>query len=200
MHDPSTGRREVVLEPARTVSPDEYLAFERAAETKHEYLDGRVFAMAAASLRHNRLVTNLIVGLHTAARGTKCEVLPSNMRLHVVASGLYAYPDVTLVCGEPELEDAHLDTLLNPTVLIEVLSPSTVRYDRGREAEHYRTIESLREYLLVSQDRVHIEQYRRTGLRQWTLTEAVGREDGITIDAIGSTLRLAEVYDGMEFD
>lgn len=190
----------MVLEPARTVSPDEYLAFDRASDTKHEYLDGRVFAMTGASLRHNRLVVRLVRLLGAATDGGPCEVLASDMRLHVVASGLYTYPDVTIVCGEPELEDAQLDTLLNPAVLIEVLSPTTERYDRGLKAEHYRTVESLREYLLVSQDRVHIEHYRRTGARQWTLTEAIGREDGITIDAIGGTLRLGDVYEGIDVD
>ena len=197
-HDSSMGSREVVLEPARLITPEEYLAFERAAETKHEYIDGRIYAMTGASLRHNRLVSRLIRLLGNALEGGPCEVFPSDMRLHVVASGLYTYPDVTVVCGEPRLEDEHLDTLLNPTVLVEVLSPSTERYDRGLKAAHYRTIESLRAYLLVSQDATHIEQYTRTGPGEWTLTEAAGGDDAITIDAIDTTLELAEVYDGIE--
>ena len=198
-HDPheTYGRREVILEPARLITPAEYLVFERAAETKHEYDNGHVFPTAGASERHNLIVVNLIAAIHPQLRGGPCRVYPSDMRLHVVSSGLYAYPDVTVVCGASELEDEHLDTLLNPTVLIEVLSPSTERYDRGRKAAFYRTLDSLREYVFVSQDQARIERYARSDERQWVLSEAVEREDRIALESIGCELSIAEVYEGV---
>lgn len=192
-----TGGRgyEVVLNRARTITPEEYLTFERDAETKHEYDGGQVFAMTGASRRHNRIVVNLITTLATRLRGGPCQVYPSDMRLHVAATGLYTYPDISIACGEQGPEDPDDDTLRDPTVLIEVLSPSTERYDRGRKAEHYRTIESLREYLLVSQHQPRIEQYARTTGGQWLLTEAIGLDARIRLGAIDCELPLAEVYE-----
>jgi len=115
----------------------------------------------------------------------------------VSASGLHTYPDVTVVCGEPRLADQHRDTLLNPTVLIEVLSDTTERYDRGRKAEHYRRLESLREYLLVAQHEPRVEHYRRAGEREWMLSEAIGPEEAVELASVGCTLALSEVYDGV---
>ncbi len=195
-HEPPGWGTDVTAEPARAMSPEEYLAFERQAWTKHEYHDGHVYALSGASMRHNRIVVNLVLSIGNQLRGGPCEVFASDMRMHATA-GLYAYPDVTIVCGKPELEDEHLDTLLNPTVLIEVLSPSTERYDRGRKAGYYRTLESLREYLFVSQDQPRIERYARTGEVTWVLTEAVGRDARITLDSVGCTLELSEVYEGV---
>lgn len=197
-HDPRGQRREVTLNPARLITPEEYLAFDRESEVRHEFDSGRMFALAGASERHNLIVANLIISIGVHVRGGPCRVYPSDMRLRVAASGLYAYPDVTVVCGRSELEDEHLDTLLNPTVLIEVLSPSTERHDRGRKAAFYRTLDSLREYLFVSPDQPRVERYARTAERQWTLTEADRREDGIALDSIGCVLPLAEVYAGVE--
>lgn len=197
-YEPRGQRREVTLNPARLITPEEYLAFERASETRHEFDNGRVFVRSGASERHNLIVANLIAAIHPQLRGGPCRVYPSDMRLHVVASELFAYPDVTVVCGRSELEDEHLDTLLNPTVLIEVLSPSTESYDRGRKAAYYRTVESLREYLFVSQDEPRIERYTRTAEGQWTLAEADRREDGIALESVGCVLRLEEVYAGVE--
>jgi Uma2 family endonuclease len=193
-HDPRTGAPTVSSSPAPWISPEQYLEAERRAETKSEYLAGQVFAMTGASLEHNRIVVNLILELGIQLRGGSCEVYPSDMRAHIPATGLYTYPDVTVVCGTPELEDEHHDTLLNPTVLIEVLSPSTERWDRGRKAEHYRGIPSLQEYLLVSQDAPRIEQYRRHGEREWVLMDAIGMEERIELASIGCALALRDVY------
>jgi Uma2 family endonuclease len=176
------------------ITPAEYLEEERRAETKSEYFDGQVFAMSGASLRHNIIVANLVVELGRQLKDRPCTVLPSDMRLHV-PTGLYTYPDVTVVCGSPRLEDEHFDMLLNPTVLIEVLSNSTERYDRGRKAEHYRQIDSLREYLLVSQEEAHIERYLRQNKREWMLTEAIGFEENINLPSIDCVLALRDVYD-----
>ncbi len=182
-------------QPRRRLRPEEYLEAERRAERKSEYYAGEVFALAGASREHNLLVTNLVAGLATRLRGGPCEVYPSDMRVKVRASGLYTYPDVTVVCGEPELEDEHLDTLLNPTLLIEVLSASTERHDRGFKADHYRRLETLREYLLVPQEEPRIERYRRRGEREWLLTEFRGLEGVIELDSVGCSLEAAEVFE-----
>ncbi|MGH7467657.1 MAG: Uma2 family endonuclease [Longimicrobiales bacterium] len=176
------------------ITPAEYLEAERRAETKSEYLAGQVYAMTGASMRHNLIVANLVSSLHAQLKGRLCSVLPSDMRLHV-PTGLYTYPDVTVVCGTPQLEDEHLDTLLNPTLLIEVLSDSTERYDRGRKAEHYRRIESLVEYLLIGQHEARIERYRRQGDREWVLSEAIGVDEQIELSSINCVLTLRDVYD-----
>jgi Uma2 family endonuclease len=194
-HDLGTGMRTVSSSAASWISPEQYLEAERRAETKSEYFARQVFPMPGSSLRHNRIVRNLVVALHAQLRRSRCEVLPSDMRVKVLATGLYAYPDVTVVCGEPQLEDAHLDTLLNPILLVDVLSESTERYDRGRKAEHYRSVPSLEEYLFVSQQEPRIERYRRHGEREWVLNEAIGLHDAVELPSIGTVLRLHDVYD-----
>jgi Uma2 family endonuclease len=177
------------------ISPEQYLEAERRAETKSEYLAGQVFAMGGASERHNLIVANLVAAIHAQLKGRPCRVYPSDMRLRVSETGLYTYPDVTVVCVSPQLEDANMDTLLNPTMLIEVLSDSTERYDRSRKAEHYRRIPSLEEYLLIAQDRPRIERYRRQGEREWLLSEAIGLDESIELASIEGVLALREVYE-----
>ena len=184
----------LLSKPEHWISPEEYLEAERRAETKSEYFSGQIYAMSGASLAHNRLVANLVIALGTQVGGGPCEVLPSGMRLRVPDTGLYTYPDVTLVCGDPKLEDAHKDILLNPVVLIEVLSDSTESYDRGRKFEHYRRVASLQEYVLVSQTEPRIEVYRRQTAREWLLKEAIGLEEGLEITSIHAVLALGEVY------
>ena len=181
--------------PERLITPQEYLEAERRADIKSEYFAGRVYAMSGASRKHNLIVINIGAELRNQLRGRPCEVYPSDMRLQVTETGLYTYPDVTVVCGEPVLEDEHLDTLLNPTVLVEVLSDSTERYDRSRKVEHYRRIASLQEYLLVGHIQPRIERYRRQGEREWLLTEAVGLDEKIELTSIDCTLALRDVYD-----
>ncbi len=193
--DPRTGAPTVSSSSAPSISTEQYLEAERRAETKSEYLAGQVFAMTGASLEHNLIVVNLILVIGTLLKGRPCQVLPSDMRLNIPATGLYTYPDVTVVCGTPELEDEHFDTLLNPTVVIEVVSATMERWDRGRKAEHYRSIPSLQEYLLVSQDAPRVEQYRRHGEREWVLTDAIGTEDRVELASIGCVLALRDVYD-----
>jgi Uma2 family endonuclease len=188
------GGGSVSSKPERWISPEEYLEAERRAETKHEYLDGQVFAMSGASLQHNLIVGNLVGCLHAQIAGRDCVALPSDMRLRVPASRYYTYPDVTVVCGKPQLDDEHRDILLNPTMLVEVLSDSTERYDRGRKAKHYRRIESLEEYLLVAQHEPRIEQYRRQGEREWVFTEAFGLEERVELTSIACELALIDVY------
>jgi Uma2 family endonuclease len=176
------------------MTQEEYLAAERQAETKSEYFVGEVYAMSGASEEHNLIVTNLIAALATQVRGGPCRVYPSDMRVKVEAGGLYTYPDVGVVCGKSRLEDEHFDTMLNPTVLIEVLSPSTEHWDKGQKAELYRRLSSLRELLLVAQDKPEVLRYHRQSERDWLLTEFRGLDQKVELPSIGCTLALADIY------
>jgi Uma2 family endonuclease len=176
----------------RFLTPEEYLAIERAAETKSEYFAGEMFALAGASRKHVRIVTNIVAELSVRLEGGPCEVYSSDLRVRVSETGLYTYPDVLVVCGEPEM-DAD-DVLLNPVLIVEVLSPSTEAYDRGRKFEHYRRIPSLAEYLLVAQDAQRIEQYTRQDRERWLLTEVRGLEGMVQCESISCELPCGRVY------
>ena len=183
--------------PAR-ISVEDYLARERESETRHEYYSGEIVAMAGATTTHNLIVMTLGGLFFNAFRKRSCIVLGSDQRVRV-SKTTYVYPDISLVCGEMKLDPGSNDVLLNPTVIIEVLSPSTELRDRGEKAMRYRRMESLQEYLLVSQSAPHIELYRRTGA-VWTLIEADTLEGEITLDSVGCTLRLADVYERVAFE
>ncbi len=145
--------------PRPKMTPQEYLRFERASEVKHEFYNGEIFAITDASENHNVVAGNTFAALHSQLRQRPCKLYPGDMRVHIPATGLYTYPDVTVVCGTPQFDDKEFDTLLNPTVIIEVLSPSTEKYDRGKKFEHYRSIPSLREYVLIAQDEMRVQLY-----------------------------------------
>jgi Uma2 family endonuclease len=183
-----------MAEPNRRLSPEEYLALERRSEEKHEYLDGEMFAMTGASRRHNLIALNIAASLHSQLADRPCEPYMGDMRIRVAATGLYTYPDVVVVCGEPQLADDSFDTLLNPTLIVEVISPSTEGYDRGKKFAHYRTIESLAEIVLVSQERVEVERYSRQPEGGWLLLEANRLEDRLPLPSIGCELSLAAIY------
>jgi Uma2 family endonuclease len=185
--------------PKPYTTAQEYLARERRAETKSEYRRGEVFAMAGASRKHSLIATNVAAELGQQLRERPCEVYQSDMRVRVSTTGLYTYPDVTVVCGEPEFEDAEVDTLLNPRVLVEVLSATTADYDRGGKGLHYRQLPSLQEYLLVSQDRPLIEHYVRQGPDQWLLTEWRSLDDVVNLPSIDCRLPLTEIYSKVSF-
>ncbi|MFL5538851.1 MAG: Uma2 family endonuclease [Longimicrobiaceae bacterium] len=180
------------------VTPAEYLALERSAREKSEYINGRIYAMAGTSRVHNRIVANVIIALGNQMRGRPCEAYVSDMRVKVQHTGMYTYPDVVALCGEAQLEDAELDTLLNPSVIIEVLSPSTESYDRGEKFAHYRRLESLQEYVLVAQVRRRIEHFRREG-DHWVLTEISDADGVLPLSSLGCTLALADIYERVEF-
>src|SRR5207253_4784438 len=177
------------------VSPDEYLRLERQAEYKSEYLNGEIFAMSGASRQHNLITANIGAEFNRQLKGKPCEAYISDMRVKVRSNGLYTYPDVVVVCGEPEFEDDEVDTLLNPTLLIEVLSKSTERYDRIAKTSYYRTIDSLTEHLLVAQDEIRLEQYARQTDGQWLLLEYLTVDDVVKLASIECTLKLNDVYD-----
>ena len=182
------------------ISPEEYLAQERKAEYKSEYLHGEIFAMSGASRKHNLITVNISRELSQQLRGKPCEAYVSDMRVKVRASGLYTYPDVVVVCGEPQFEDDHIDTLLNPTLLVEVLSPSTERYDRIAKTAYYRTVDSLKEHLLVSQDEMRLEQYLKQADGAWVLIEHRSLDDVVELQSIECSLALEDVYDKVSFD
>lgn len=182
------------------ITPEEYLALERKAQYKSEYLNGEIFAMSGASREHNLISMNIGATLHGQLRERPCEVYSGDMRVQVRPTGLYTYPDVVVVCGEPRFADAELDTLLNPTLIVEVLSPSTEDYDRGTKFEHYRTLTSLQEYVLVAQDRCHVVHYTRQADNTWVLSETTRKDDQILLPSIACHLSLAEVYARVQID
>jgi Uma2 family endonuclease len=183
-----------MAEPDRRLSPEEYLALERRSEEKHEYLDGEIFAMTGASRQHNLIALNIAASLHAQLADRPCEPYMGDMRIQVAATGLYTYPDVVVVCGEPQLADDSFDTLLNPTLIVEVISPSTEGYDRGKKFAHYRALESLAEIVLVSQERIEVERFSRQPEGGWLLLEANRLEDRLPLPSIGCELSLAAVY------
>jgi Uma2 family endonuclease len=180
--------------PKTYYTPQEYLAIERQAEFKSEYLAGEMFAMSGASRKHNLIAGNVNGEARYQLRDRPCEVYQSDMRVKVSPTGLYTYPDVVIVCGEPEFEDEHVDTLLNPTVLVEVLSESTEGYDRGKKFEHYRRLPSVREYVLIAQDRFHVEKHTRRQDGSWLLWETNDAGDTVHLESIGCRLKLSDIY------
>ncbi|MET0621796.1 MAG: Uma2 family endonuclease [Pyrinomonadaceae bacterium] len=181
-------------------SPEEYLAFERGTDARHEYLDGHVYAMAGESIEHSRICVNVAGELRARLKGSPCEVLSPNMKVVTNPSGLFSYPDVVVVCGEPRFYDERRDILTNPTVVFEVLSPSTEAYDRGEKFLRYRThIEPLREYVLVSQHRPLVEHYVRQPDGSWSYSSANSLDEAIDLVSIDCRLPLSEVYDRIVF-
>jgi Uma2 family endonuclease len=185
--------------PKVRITVEDYLARDRAAAYKSEFLAGEVFAMAGASRVHNLIVFNLATVLGPQLQGRPCEAYVSDMRVKVSATGLYAYPDLVVVCGEPRFEDAQLDTLLNPTLIIEVLSPSTETYDRDDKFVNYCQIESLQQYVLIAQDDARIERFDRVANELWTPSAAAGLDTTISVAAIGCDLPLSRVYERVKF-
>ncbi len=180
--------------PVSRVTPEEYLAAERASDTKHEYVNGEVYAMAGASLAHNLIVSNLIRTVGTRLLGRPCDVYPSDMRLQVTETGLYTYPDVMVVCGEHHLADETRDMLVNPKVIFEVLSETTEVNDRVWKWAHYRHLESLEEYVLVAQDRHLVEHFARQPDGAWLLREFDDLGETLPLPTLGIEVPLADIY------
>jgi Uma2 family endonuclease len=180
------------------LTEEQYLALERAAEFKSEYFDGEMFAMSGASMQHGRLQRNLISALSNDLRDSECEAFGSDLRVRV-SGRMYTYPDISVVCGKPLLADDQQDVLLNPVVIVEVLSPSTEKYDRGLKLQHYRTIATLQEYILVDQTQVRIEQYTRQDTAVWTVRDHQSLDAELTLPSIGVSLSMRHIYDRVEF-
>ena len=182
------------------VSPEEYLRLERQASHKSEYLNGEIFAMSGASEEHNLIAGNIFGELRQQLKGQQCRAYTNDMRVKIRSNGLYTYPDMIVVCGEPQFEDEHVDTLVNPTLLGEVLSPSTERYDRIAKTSYYRTIESLAEHLIVAQDEIRLELYIRQTDGEWLFSLYRSLNDTVTLSSIGCTLKLNDIYDRVTFE
>jgi Uma2 family endonuclease len=181
------------------VTPGQYLDLERKAEVRSDYIAGRMFARSRANRWHNLIAGNLCVQFSSQVRGRACEVYMSDMRVKVSPTGMYTYPDIVGVCDEPRFEDAHIDTLLNAQVIVEVLSESTEAYDRGEKFAHYRRLDSLREYVLVAQDKVRVEHYVREG-EQWVLSEISDSESALHLASIDCHVGLAAIYEKVDFN
>jgi Uma2 family endonuclease len=184
----------MIARAERLFTPDEYLALERTSSFKSEYLAGKIYAMAGASPEHNLIAANVIGEFHAQLKERPCRTYTRDMRIRISATGLYTYPDVTVVCGEPEYSDEQGDVFINPTVIVEVLSPSTEGYDRGEKAEHYRRLDSLTDYILIAQDRCRAEHYVRQGRNEWLLSEKRAPEDTVDLISVGCTLSLEDIY------
>ncbi|MBA2737078.1 MAG: Uma2 family endonuclease [Pyrinomonadaceae bacterium] len=192
----------------RFYTPEEYLEFERKAETRHEYFDGAVYpldenipAMAGESLSHSRICINLAGEVRAKLKGRPCEALSPNMKVRAESKGMFAYPDLTIVCGEPLFHDRQRDVLLNPKVIFEVLSPSTERYDQTKKFFRYRKeLSDLTDYILIYQDTPFIEHHEKISDGRWTHNAADGIEDVLRIASIEIEISLREIYDRVEFE
>jgi Uma2 family endonuclease len=182
----------MAYQPKHVVTPQEYLALERQAECKSEYVAGEMFAMAGASRQHNLIVANIIRVLGNQLLEHDCNVYPSDMRVKISRIETYTYPDVAVACGTEEFEDG--DTLLNPVVIIEVLSESTEACDRGKKFAHYQYLESLSEYILVAQEPYRVEQYVRQNDQTWTYRVFHSVDDVVPLETIRCHVALREVY------
>lgn len=187
-----------LAQPVARLTAQEYLEIERAAPTKSEFFDGEMFAMAGGSPRHSRIGTNVTAEFGNKLRGKKCVPYNADLRILIERTGLFTYPDLSVICG-PLQFGAGDDTVTNPTLLVEVLSPSTEAYDRGQKFLHYRQIPSLQEYLLVSQSEPLLELFTRQSGGEWVLRQASGLAARLEIPTLEIAIELAEIYAGVEF-
>jgi Uma2 family endonuclease len=184
--------------PKKLLTPQEYLAQERRADFRSEYYRGEVFAMAGASWEHTLIKDNLARKAGNQLEDGPCHVLTSDMRVKIPATGLYTYPDIAIVCEKPQFEDEVFDTLLNPRVLVKILSDSTEKYDRGTKFAHYRQIPSLKEFVLTAQDRMLMERYVRQPDDSWLMTAFTDAARPFEFASVPVRVTLAEVYRGVE--
>ncbi len=185
----------------RFFTPTEYLAMEEVAETKHEYFNSEIFDMAGASRNHNLIAGNIARALGNRLENRPCEVYANDMRLLVKSNGLYTYPDVMVVCGKPEFIRRQTDTLTNPTLIVEVLSDSTRDYDHGQKFELYKVLTSLKEYMLVEQERAHVECFQRVkGSRKWLVEIFDGLKQVLKLESVACEIPLWQIYSKVEFE
>ena len=185
-------------QPVTYVSPEEYLERERAAETRHEYIEGQIVAMAGGTAKHSLIAANVGGALRELLRNTSCRVFNSDLRVSVRRGILTTYPDVTVVCGPLEFVDNREDTISNPTLIVEVLSPSTKEFDRGEKSRLYRMLPSLQEYLLIEQSTVEIEHYRRLPNGHWDIEPVSDPSAVIRLEALACNLPVSEIYLGVD--
>lgn len=181
-------------------TPAEYLAFERRSDVRHEYIDGQIYVMAGGSPPHNAICFNTTVAIGIQIRDTECQGYTSDQKIRTDPQDLFSYPDLTIVCGAPIFHDDHKDVILNPKVVIEVLSPTTETYDRDEKLTRYQNFKSLSDCILIAQDRPRVEHYvRQPGKRQWLFTIEIELSAVIEIASINCRLRLSDIYDRITF-
>jgi Uma2 family endonuclease len=185
--------------PKRKLTPAEYLAIEKQAEFRSEFFNGEMFAMAGASRPHNRINENLSGEVHAQLKGGPCQSFSRDLRVLVDRTGLYTYPDLVIVCGEVETDPNDDDTITNPRVIVEVLSPSTEGYDRGAKFRNYQQVPSLTEYVLVAQDEAVCERFVRQTDGTWEYTSFVGLDAVLALAAVPVRVTMADLYAGVEF-
>lgn len=190
----------MIAQPYPKTPPQDYLTQERQAEFKSEYIDGDVVAMTGASRQHNLISLNIAASLHSQLRSRPCEIYMGDMRVAVDEAKFYTYPDIVVACEDPQFLDGELDTLLNPTLLIEVLSPSTASYDRGEKFSRYRQLSSLQEYLIVAQSTPALEHYRKQNEREWILIDITDCEALVELPSIQCQLAMRDIYEKANFD
>lgn len=182
------------------ISPEQYLELEEFSEVRNEYFNGEIFGMAGASERHNTICNNISSELQQQLKKRPCKAYQSEMRVYIEKTGLYTYPDVLAVCGKPELlKYRGLESLTNPLLIIEVLSPSTADYNKGAKFDNYRTLDSLREYVLVWQDKVRVARYTKQKDGSWLLTDFIGENTEIVLSSIECKLLIEDIYDKVDF-
>ena len=179
---------------------DEYLEFEEHADVKHEFIDGEMFLMAGGSINHNQIAVNTIINLGNKLKDKPCRVLNSDMRLHIDMFDLFTYPDVMVICGKPELYADRNDTVTNPVLIVEVLSPSTRNYDRSSKFTYYRSIPTLKEYVMIDQNKYHVEYYRKLKTGEWLLSDHDSIESAFTLQSLEIELSLKDLYQQVEWE
>ncbi len=193
----------IVNEPAlkcNYISPEEYLEAERAALEKHEYYEGEIFAMSGASLKHNKIFSNLFGDIAFKLKGKGCRPYGSNLRIHIPKNTLFTYPDISIICGEPDLTDDKFDTATNPSVIIELLSKSTRNYNKGEKFTLYRDIDSLQEYILVDTEKIYVEKHIRNADNSWQLTEYKTLDSSFIITTFSLSFLLKDIYEDLSFE
>ena len=189
-------RDPVVVYNKSKLSVEEYLQFEKASRDKHEYFKGEIFAMAGAGARHNVIFSNLFGDLAYRLKGKPCKPYGSDLRVHIPENSLFTYPDISIICGEIIPSQVDADTAVQPTVIIEILSPSTRNYDQGIKFKLYREIPTLKEFITIDSESIGIEAYRINSQGNWELKDYRSIDETLTIPSVGLSLSLKEVYEG----
>lgn len=182
------------------ISIEDYLSHEETADVKHEYYRGEIFAMAGGTIAHNQIVSNTVSEINLFLRGKSCQVFPSDLKVHNKANTLFTYPDISIVCGEPEKWQGHNDTITNPVVIIEVLSKSTQLYDRGQKFKLYRSLPSLKEFILLSSLEYMVEHYTKQADDSWNFREWTDPDDTLTIESIDFSCSVKDLYRNVSFE
>lgn len=200
-------REPIAVYGKKKLTIEEYLEWEKASEEKHEYYQGEIFpmsghgealAMSGASLRHNKVFSNLFGELGIALKGKSCRPYGSDLRIYIPENTLFTYPDITIICGELISSEVDEDSFIQPTIIIEILSPSTKRYDRGEKFRLYRDIPSLKEYILVDALSIHIEAFRINAGGYWQLEEYKSTEGELKLGAVNAAIPVSEIYEGVK--